>query len=129
MGFRRLRSLILLAAYLPACTSYQATTTPLPELLASPKPPTKIQVATTQGNNIQFAGPHIVGDTLFGDGKSLFTNLPVTGLPLDQVRRVEVKRFDTGKTVALVVVTAGAVVLISVMAGDAVDDIGTGMSF
>jgi len=49
MWVRRLNSLVLLTAYLPACASSQPTTTPHPELTAPPKPVKQARVAPTHG--------------------------------------------------------------------------------
>ena len=115
MRMRRIVSTLLLAAYLPACTAYQATQQPLSELTAPPKPVGLVLVKTANGDAIEVRDPRVAGDTLVGHGTSTVTKLPVEKVPMDQVRGVEVKRFSAGKTIALVVMTAGVAALVGVM--------------
>lgn len=129
MLHRRLIASLLLAVYLPACTSYQATTQPLAELTAPPKPVGMVLVKTANGDAIEMSDPRVAGDTLVGLGTSTVTKLPVGKVPMDQVRSVEVKRFSTGKTIALVGVTALVTVLLGVAMSNATEDMFSGMTF
>ena len=129
MSFRRVVSLVLLAAYLPACTAYQATQQPLPELTAPPNPAGLVLVKTANGDEIEMRDPRILGDTLLGSGTSTVTKLPVGKVPMDQVRGVEVKRFSAGKTIALVGVIALVSVFLGVVASNATEDMLGGMTF
>jgi len=112
---RSLTSAVLLLAYLPACTSFQATTRPLPELTAPPKPVKTVRVTTTAGTSIEVDAPRVVNDTLFGSawmagsgGKQ--TAEPVA-LPLTDIQTVKVKKSDGTSTALLV----GGIVLVIVV--------------
>ena len=66
MSFRRVVSALMLAAYLPACTSYQATTQPVAEVTAAPTPPKHLRVTTTDGAVVEVDDPRVANDTLYG---------------------------------------------------------------
>ena len=66
MSIRRVVSALMLAAYLPACTSYQPPRQPLAELTAAPKPPEHLRVTTTDGAVVEVDGPRVANDSLFG---------------------------------------------------------------
>ncbi len=126
MRFRPVVSVILLAAYLPACTSYQATTQPLAELTASPKPPEHVRVTTNAGAKFTVDGPRVVNDSLFGttatvDAKGTPTTRAVA-MPLGELRTIEVRKADGTSTMMLVVGIVGAVVLLGVAGANAMDD-------
>jgi hypothetical protein len=122
MSFRRAVSVLLLAAYLPACTSFQSTSQPLTELTAPPKPVNKVRVTTTAGRAIEVDAPRVVNDTLFGStwtaGSGGKAGAQAVALPLVDIRTVEVRKSDSGSTVILVVAIVGGVVLLAV-AGNA----------
>ena len=122
MRFRPVVSVILLAAYLPACTSYQATTQPLAELTASPKPPEHVRVTTTAGAKFTVDAPRVVNDSLFGttatvDSKGTPTTRTVA-MPLSDVRTAEVQKSDGSKTAILLAGVAAIGVLLAVAAGN-----------
>jgi hypothetical protein len=123
MSFRRAVSVLLLAAYLPACTSFQSTSQPLAELTAPPKPVNKVRVTTTAGRAIEVDAPRVVNDTLFGSawtagsgGKQV---TEAVALPLADIRTVEVKKSDGTTTALLLVGIVGVVALLAVAAKDA----------
>lgn len=129
MRFRPVVSAILLAAYLPACTSYQATTQPLAELTASPKPPEHLRVTTNAGAKFTVDAPRVVNDSLFGttvavDSKGTATTRAVA-MPLSDVRTAEVQKSDGSSTAMLVVGIVGALVVLGVVAANAMDDMFT----
>jgi len=115
MSFRRVVSIFLLLAYVPACTSFQSTSQPLAELTAPPKPVKTVRVVTTAGTSIEVDAPRVVNDTLFGSawtagsgGKQ--TAEPVA-LPLTDIQTVKVKKSDGTSTALLV----GGIVLVIVV--------------
>ena len=117
MSFRRVVSLLLLAAYLPACTSYQATTQPVAELTAAPKPPEHLRVTTTDGAQIDVNDPRVANDTLYGStwttGAGGEQRAGVMTIPLADIRTVEVRKSDGTKTLLLV----GGFVAVTLIAG------------
>ena len=118
-------AVLILAAYLPACTSYQATTQPLAELTASPKPPEHVRVTTNAGARFTVDGPRVVNDSLFGttvavDSKGAPTTRAVA-MSLAEVRRVEVQKSD-GSTAVLVVVGIVGVLALAYSASCSGDD-------
>lgn len=126
MSFRRVVSLLLLAAYLPACTSFQATTQPLAELTAAPKPPEHLRVTTNDGAVVEVDGPRVVNDSLFGTtvvtGARGEPSMKAVAIPLAGIRTVEVKKSDGSGTMMLVVGVAAALVLLGVAAANSMDD-------
>ncbi len=125
MRFRRMVSLLLLAAYLPACTSYQPTTQPLAELTASPKPLEHVRVTTVAGATLTVDAPRVVDDSLFGTTVVIKKGAPTTqpvAMPLADIRTVQVRKSDGTATMVLVVGIVGAAVLIGVATSNALDD-------
>lgn len=126
MRFRPVVSAILLAAYLPACTSYQAATQPLVQLTTTPTPPEHLRVTTTAGKRFVVDAPRVVNDSLFGttavvDAKGTPTTKAVA-MPLSEIRTAEVRKADGGATAMLVAGVVGVVILLGVAAADAADD-------
>ena len=101
-----LSAALVLAAYLPACTSYQATTQPVAELTAAPKPPSKLRVTTTDGAVVEVDEPRVANDTLYGStwttGAGGKQSAGVMTIPIANIRTVEVRKSDGTKTVLLV---------------------------
>jgi len=133
MRFRPMLSAVLLAAYLPACMSYQATSQPMAELTASPQPPDRVQVTTTSGYSFVVDAPRVVHDSLFGttgavDSRGAPTSRAVA-IPLAELRAVEVRKFDVGGTLILVGGVVGVFALLGVAASNAMENSLQGMSF
>ena len=121
MRFRPVVSAILLAAYLPACASYQATNQPLTELTAPPTPVKQARVTLADGTKVQVTSPQVVADTLRGtEGYQRESGAPVA-IPLSSITSVEIvkssKRLSTGAAIAIAAVVAAGVALL-VVAGD-----------
>ncbi len=120
MRFRRAVSLLLLAAYLPACAHYQPTTQPLAELTAPPDPVQQVRVTLTSGTRIQVTSPRVESDTLRGTEGLSRTSGPPVAIPLSSITKVEIvppaKKLSTGAALAIVAVTVGIVAVIVVLA-------------
>jgi hypothetical protein len=106
MSFRRVVSLLLLAAYLPACTSFRPAPEPLTALNAGSKPVKQVRVVTTNGAQIDVNAPRVANDTLFGTtwmtgpgGKQVSEAVAIS---VADLRTVEVRRSDGGKTALLI---------------------------
>jgi hypothetical protein len=106
MSFRRVVSALMLAAYLPACTSYQATTQPVAEVTAAPTPPKHLRVTTTDGAVVEVDDPRVANDTLYGStwttGAGGKQSAGVITIPISDIRTVEVRKSDGTKTLLLV---------------------------
>lgn len=117
MSFRRTVSLVLLAAYLPACTSYRATTQPLAEVTAAPTAPAHIRVTTTAGAQIEVDSPRVANDTLYGStwvtGPGGQQRAGIMTIPISDIRTVEVKKGDGMKTLLLVGGIVGGLLILS----------------
>jgi hypothetical protein len=133
MRFRSVLSALLLAAYLSACMSYQATSQPVAELTAAPQSPEHVQVTTISGYTFVVDAPRVVHDTLFGTtGAVDARGAPSTrtvALPLAELRSVDVRKFDVWGTLVLVGGVVGVSALLAVAASNAMDDAVQGMSF
>lgn len=106
MSFRRVVSALMLAAYLPACTSYHATTQPVAEVTAAPTPPKHLRVTTNDGSVVEVDAPRVANDTLYGStwvtGPGGQQRAGVMAIPVADIRTVEVKKGDGMKTLLLV---------------------------
>jgi len=99
---RRLRaglSLLLLAAYLPACTSYRTVDDPVEALQPSPKPVRKARVTVDTGERFEVVSPRVSGDSLQGqlhDGTAV-------SVSMGEIQALEVRTHDGKKTGWLIV--------------------------
>lgn len=100
MRRRSFASLVLLLAYLPACTSWQATGTPLAELTAPPKASPDLRVTTATHGPMELTGARGIGDSLVGVIAAPGTGRRVVLLPA--ITKVEVRKADAGKTGLLI---------------------------
>jgi hypothetical protein len=118
MRFRPVISALLLVAYLPACTSFQATTQPLAELTAPPKPVKSVRVTTIDNRSLELEHPRVAGDTLYGASLTFGARGEPTSeavaIPVAEVRLVEVQRPDDTKSMVGVVaaVAIGAAMIV-----------------
>jgi hypothetical protein len=111
MRSTRFVAAVLLAAFLPACTSYQVMADPASGLQAQPKPIKEARVTLKNGSVFELDSPRVDGDSLRGnlEGRA-------TSMPWSDVAGVEVRRTSAVKTTALVV----GVGLFAVAAGVAI---------
>lgn len=114
MRYTRLVAAILLATYLPACTSYQAMAAPTVELQAPPKPVQEARLTLASGERFELRAPRVYGDSLGG----LDMNGKPRSVALADVTKVEVQRANATATVGLVLggllvggLIAGAVIV------------------
>jgi len=106
---RRAVAALLLTLYLPSCTFWTATETPLPELTGTATPPALVRVTTLEGEEFELQDPRVHNDTLIGGA------VPDTGwvfLALTDIKKVELRKKSALKTGVLVVLAAGLVVAI-----------------
>jgi hypothetical protein len=123
MRFRPVVSVLLLAAYLPACMSYQATAQPISELATQPKPAEQVRATLVDGSRVVLKSPVVINDTLRGFRPDRNTDLTVIAIPLDQVKQVEVREMDGTKTMFMVVGAVGATALLFAAMSNAMDDL------
>ena len=98
MQSTRLVAAILLAAYLPACSSYRVLADPAVDLQASPKPVKKAWITLQSGAHFQLTSPYVEGDSLRGVSE---LSRP-TSVAMADVVKVEVREVSEGKTALLV---------------------------
>ncbi|HQR17269.1 MAG TPA: hypothetical protein PK948_02805 [Gemmatimonadales bacterium] len=101
---------LLLALHLTGCVTWQATTTPLPDLTSGDKPPASVRVTTVTGEQLEVMEPRVHLDSLIGGSK------PDTGwvfLALADIDRVEVLKRNVLKTAAGVAFVVGLAWLIA----------------
>jgi hypothetical protein len=106
MRFRPVLSAVLLAAYLPACTSFQSTSQPLAELTASPEGVDQVKVVTAGGARVDVWAPWVEADTLRGYHEKPSSGVASFAIPLSDIKAIEVRKTDVGPTVILVGVGA-----------------------
>ena len=107
---RRPTSAVLLVLHLTGCLTWQATTTPLPELTAGAKPPESVRITTVDGEQLEVQEPRVHLDSLIGGSH------PDTGwvfVALADIDKVEVQKRNVLKTAAGVVLIVGLVWLIA----------------
>jgi hypothetical protein len=102
MRFTRKAVAILLAACLPACSSYRALADPAADLQTSPKPVKKAWVTLQTGAHFQLTSPYVDGDSLRGVSE---LSRP-TSVAMADVVKVEVREVNEIKTVGLVIGSA-----------------------
>jgi hypothetical protein len=90
----------LLATQLMACSGWKVVD-PAPVAFAVPQPAQRARVTLTDGTRTMFNGPVIVGGRIGAAPSAVF------GVPLTDVRQVEVRRFSWGKTTVLVGLITG----------------------
>ena len=115
MRFRQAMSVLLLAAYLPACASYQETAQPLAELTAPPAPTRQARVTLASGSRVQVTNPRVDGDTLRGTEGLMRTSGPPVAIPLAAITKVEVVPPSTTSGGTRVAVAAAAVGLVALV--------------
>ena len=94
---------VLTLAISVGCSSMQR----VPVAFIADEKPTEIRLANSYGVVTTVMNPRLSGDTIYGD--ALGQNRPVA-IPLRQVEGVSTRRFDKGRTTALVV---GGVAVVS----------------
>jgi hypothetical protein len=99
-------SVVLLAAYLPACTAYHQTDESVVQLTAPPKPVERVRVTTVDGTRVQIWGPRVQGDSLLGMNAAPGKETGRVALALASVRSVEVQKVDALKTIGGVLVVS-----------------------
>jgi hypothetical protein len=112
---RQALAVLLLVMYLPGCTFWQATTTPLPELTGPPNPAPALRITTTDGERVEVQEPRVHLDTLIGGA------VPDTGwiyLPLASIRKVESRQRNVLKTIGGIALLVGIVYAIAVLCTD-----------
>lgn len=120
---RRVVALVVTAVFLPACTSWRAATAPPGDHLREEGPADVRVWHASSGERTELDGATVRGDSLVGadgDGR-------LEAVPLSDVRRMEVRETDGGKTTLLVLGVAGGALLAfgalyAVLVTDAVED-------
>ncbi len=123
--WHRTLSAVLLAAYLPACTSWQMGT-PSPETFVTTEHPERVRVTRTDGATLTLHAPFVRGDSLLGiraRGLAQPERGDTLGLPLSEVRRVDVRRTNTTGTLLVVGVGLVAVIVIGACAASDSDQL------
>jgi hypothetical protein len=90
--------------HLTGCLTWQATTTPLPELTAGEKPPESLRITTVEGEQLEVMEPRVHLDSLIGGTQ------PDTGwvfLALANIDKVEVRKRNVAKTALGIVLVVG----------------------
>ena len=105
-------SALLLASYLPACTSYQATTHPLVSLTAEPEPVSQLIITTADSTRIKIRSPRVAGDTLHGYTKVHHNDTTWVAIPLSEIRVTKVRKSDPVETAILAVTVTAAILVV-----------------
>jgi hypothetical protein len=101
---RRATLLLTLFAFviLPGCVTYWPQTPPAPGTATTI--PGRVRVTRTDASSVMLVGVRVQGDTL--RGTSADARQQEVAIALRDVKRVEVRKQNTGATVALVLVSA-----------------------
>ena len=97
----RLLPLLLLVA-LPGCVTYWPQTPPAPGTATTI--PGRVRVTRTDASSVMLVGVRVQGDSLRGTSADSLRQQ--VSIALRDVKRVEVRKQNTGATVALVLVSA-----------------------
>jgi len=112
MSFRRVVSLLLLAAYLPACTAYHQTNETVAQLTAPPKPVERVRLTRLDGTRVQIWGPRMALDSVIGMDKAPGKEAGRVAVALGDIRSVEVQEVDAAMTAVGVVGTMVGISLV-----------------
>jgi hypothetical protein len=112
----RFVSMVLLAANLSSCTSWQVQSVPPQQTLSDPAALKKgVRITTQDRFRVIFHQPKLVGDTVLGFfGNPKKSPGQSVAIPLGQIQQLELKRPDYLKTFGLVVgslAAAGAITI------------------
>lgn len=107
----RLISVLLLALYLPACTTLQPLSDPVGGLQPAPKPVTEARITLRSGDQMLFKSPKVVGDSILGTTKSGARG----AVALADVSYVEAPRTNGVLTAFFVLGVAGLTLLAGVL--------------
>jgi hypothetical protein len=111
---------VVLAAYLPACTSYHVLADPAAAMTSAPKPIEKARITMANGKRFEMTNVRIAGDSLRGSGYGVGER----GIALSDIKKLEVAKPDAAKTVALVL-GIGALVGLTIAFAAAMSDWGS----
>jgi len=116
---RRLIAIVLLAWFLPACSSFQ-TTDLAPQEAVENQEQVILTVADSTGEHIiRLSDPWVTPDSIGGVPCDEYFDCSAgatRSVPLSSIQRLEIKRFDgtaTAWAVGVVVVAAGAVFVVA----------------
>ena len=108
---RSMSALMLLLVYLPACTAWTATTTPLAELTALPNATPSLRVTTGSQGRLELLGARVIEDSLVG-----MLPYPSSGrraVAVPDIRKVEIEKVSAARTASLVAIPA--IIILGVM--------------
>ena len=111
---------VTLAAGPLGCASWKKQAATPEALLARNDPPPRMRLVLLDGSRIDIKKPAVRGDSLFGilkrtivyDDRWDETRTSEGGVSLADIRSVEIRKADTGKTLLLVAAGIGATVLV-----------------
>ncbi len=109
-AIRRAIAAVVLLAYLPACTGWHR----LPETQPAPlkESPQSLRITLKSGERIELRKARLSGDSLIGEIKPTPNESPVRfAVGLSSVQRIEDRKVNTARTVALVVGSIGVAAL------------------
>jgi hypothetical protein len=114
----------LSVAGLSGCSAWKKQRGGVEAILARRDPPRKVRVTLLDGSRVEFQSPAIRGDSLVGNVSYAVhhesrwdeTRRALSGVPLADIRRVELRKFDAGRTLLLVGIGVGATVAIVAIA-------------
>ncbi len=106
------------------CSAWKRQHGGVEALLTKSDPPRKVRVTLLDGSRVEFRSPAIRGDSLCGmmsyaihhESRWDETRWTLSGVPLADIRRVELRKFDAGRTLLLVGMGVGATVAIVAIA-------------
>jgi hypothetical protein len=107
MSSRQLSLVLAILVTLNGCTSWRAESV-APAQLVSQRHPKQVRARRSDGQKVILRQPLVRGDSLLG-----LAGRDTTGLALNEVDSLEIKRVDGGKTAALVIFTAGVLFAVS----------------
>ena len=99
----------LLLVLLTACHSWRPTTVS-PQTLIPDEQPSAVRVTLTSGEVITFQSPMMRNDSIVSA-----TDASVTAVASRDVRYLEVQRFDPGKTIGVLVLTAVGAAVVAIV--------------
>lgn len=106
-------ALLLLLAYLPACTSWHVGT-PTPEAFIQREHPKVVRVTRIDGTRVTLTNPILAGDSLTGLSRpsDYIRDTTRVTIALSDVQSVAVEKFSAGKALIVAGAVVGALLII-----------------
>jgi hypothetical protein len=111
--------LLLLTLHMAACASWEPAAVS-PQLIQYEEPD-QVRLTVANGDRVLVRNPEVRGDSIVGRAAHAYQTDTIVAVAVSEVRHLEVRRFDWGKTGALLVIGLSIVPALVVGVGYSID--------